>query len=322
MTPDQITDRKIRSLFERRAAAARPGDLAAAIVSDTRQRSQRSAGSVALRDEFDRRATLPRIIMLVAATVAVVGTAFGIGFGGGAPHAVPSPAAIAPLATDPRSQSPMPVQSDALIVASTPTGLVPGRLLPPGDGKATGFQMPFAYRNPEGSGLAVMHDWGVIVTFAAGTNDEFGRDPNGAAVPGSRGVSVSAFNGAFVHPCPGVDGGSSRIPIQVDPTGFLEDLEGVAGIGVVEAMPTTLDGRPAMTASIDPSRDRCETADFHVASGPSFHEYVMLSMPSRIWVTKIGEQTVVINAWAASREGLDRWLPTAEAFVQSMHFED
>ncbi|MFL5711429.1 MAG: hypothetical protein ACJ77W_06045 [Chloroflexota bacterium] len=318
MTPDQITDREIRSLFERRAAAARPGDLAAAIVSDTRQRSQRSAGSVALRDEFDRPATLPRIIMLVAATVAVVGTAVGIGFGGGGPHAVPSPAAIAPLATDPRSQSPMPVQSDALIVASTPTGLVPGRLLPPGDGKATGFQMPFAYRNPQGSDLAVMHDWRVIFTFAAGTNDEFGRDPNGAPVPGSRGVSVSVFNGAYVHPCPG----GSRMPIRVDPAGFVQDLERVAGIGIVEAMPTTLDGRPAMSASIDPSRDRCDTADFHVASGPSLHDYVMLSMPSRIWVTKIGEQTVVINAWAASREGLDRWLPTAEAFVQSMHFED
>ncbi|MFL5684292.1 MAG: hypothetical protein ACJ77O_14235, partial [Chloroflexota bacterium] len=191
MTPDQITDREIRSLFERRAAAARPGDLAAAIVSDTRQRSQRSAGSVALRDEFDRPATLPRIIMLVAATVAVVGTAVGIGLGGGAPYAVRSPAAIAPLVTDPGPTSPMPVKSDGVFPAATPASFVPGRLLPPGDGKATGFEIPFAYRNPERSGLAKIADWRVILTFAAGTTDEFGRDANGAPVPGSRGVSVS-----------------------------------------------------------------------------------------------------------------------------------
>ena len=45
-----------------------------------------------------------------------------------------------------------------------------------------------------------------------------------------------------------------------------------------------------------------------------------LTVPSRLIVTEVDGETMVIQVWAGSEAGLQEWLRTSAAFVDSIHF--
>ena len=45
-----------------------------------------------------------------------------------------------------------------------------------------------------------------------------------------------------------------------------------------------------------------------------------LTVPSRLIVTEVDGETMVIQVWAGTEAGLQEWLRTSAAFVDSIHF--
>lgn len=179
------------------------------------------------------------------------------------------------------------------------------------------FARPFEYRIPDASDLVLASASRGMLAFTTDGGDTYGRDTIGNPVPGARGVTIAAAQGAVTHAC----GGSSRVGVREAPLSFIDDLRALGGIGLGVPTPVAFDGRSAWSVAVDPEAGRCEAADFHTmgSQGPATG-YVRLSIPSRLTVADVDGRTVVLQAWAATEEELAAWLPDAAEFMSSVHF--
>ena len=186
--------------------------------------------------------------------------------------------------------------------------------------KAAFFARPVEYRVPSSSSLKLTSVFARLLTFNEGGGDVYGRAEDGSLLPGAREITISSANAAVTHPCPGGDGQPSRVPIREQPLPFLADLGTIAGIGFGEPVQVEFDGRPALAVTVDPAASRCPFGDFHVLGGALSSGYVLLSVPARLVVTDVDGMTIVLQAWAATKDDLDAWMPTATEFLDSVHF--
>ena len=207
----------------------------------------------------------------------------------------PGPLASAPTATRAATGSPNGTAS----ATTTPS--------PPRGSAATAlFIRPFDFAIPRASTIeltvesprlyAFTQPSGEIIHLPESSYAAYPRDPDGKLLPGVRGVTVASTDGAVTHPCPGTNGGPSRVPVVgARPRAFLDDLRRIAGIGLGEPSPTTIDDRPALAVTVDPGASLCDWGDFHVASSAIGSGYVVMNVPSRLWLVEVDGVTVVIQ---------------------------
>ncbi len=226
----------------------------------------------------------------------------------------------------------------ALLAGTVGAGLLVagGRQPPPPAQHFADFAVPFDFRPVEGVPTTTPIFGEGIVAFTMGgpstqappdggapAGDAYPLSDSGQPLPGTHGIVIAhpstGANGAYVHDCPA---GGVRVPIRLDPDGFVDDLQVVAGVAIRQRERTTFDGRPAVVADLDPSRYGCDYADFHTAgaAGGLSTGTVALKVPSRLIVTDVGGQTIALQAWAATPEELEAWLPTATRFLSGVHF--
>ena len=137
---------------------------------------------------------------------------------------------------------------------------------------------------------------------------------------GAWGITISSAEDAVAHPCPGANGGPSRVSVNGrDARLFLEDLRTIAGIEIGQPVDTTFDGRPAIAATVDPRANQCESADYHV-HGPGLGGYVQLRLPSRLLVTNVDGMPIVFQIWGSTATDLDAAMPAAASFLAGVHF--
>jgi hypothetical protein len=108
-----------------------------------------------------------------------------------------------------------------------------------------------------------------------------------------------------------------RYVLRRDPAGFLEDLRDRSHVPMGPIEPTVVDGRPAMTAAIEP-----QGWDLHFGErtlGLAGMGYTF-RQPSRLIVTAVDGQSVFIQIWTRDRKAFAAWLPTAMRFVDSIRF--
>ena len=134
-------------------------------------------------------------------------------------------------------------------------------------------------------------------------------------------VVFAVLNGSFTHDCREGSQGDHPSIRRGTPTEILEDLMAVGGVGIGAQSASTLDGRAAVAADIDPLRQRCETADVHLTPSLLGGDYVPLDRPSKLVLADIDGLIVGVQIWAERPEDLERWIPTAMQFVESIHFE-
>ena len=184
------------------------------------------------------------------------------------------------------------------------------------------FAQPFEYTVPATiDPAATMSETSVLWALAEGIPDTappYGSVQSDARETGARGVLVADVTQAFAHPCPGVDGGRSRVEVGDGPTAFVDDMQTIAGLALKDVSEATLDSRPA-TAARSGRKSKCETADIHLP-GFATPDRIELGVPSRIIVTDVAGSTIMVQAWAGTREALEAWLPIADEFIDSIHF--
>ena len=195
----------------------------------------------------------------------------------------------------------------ALLAASVGAGLlVAGQRqpLPPAE-HFTDFTVPFDFRPVDG----VPTDSAILDTGLV----EF----NVGGLPGRRGVVIAnPSTGAFSHSCPS----GARMPIRQDPEVLLDDLHAATGLTIRRREHVTFDGRAAVAADVDRSTAPCDYGDLHTAGGIFAGLSAPANTPSRWILTDVGGKTVVLEAWAATPEELEAWLPTATRFLDGIHF--
>ena len=187
--------------------------------------------------------------------------------------------------------------------------------------RITEFPRPFAYRELDPMPLTKVGVSGWMVAFTSSGDTAYPPIPrDGTFEEGAWGITISSAQGAVTHPCPGVNGGQSRVPVNGgDARLFLEDLRTIAGVEFGELVETTFDGRPAIAATVFPWVARCESADYHVYQS-GFDGYVQLRLPSRLLIADVNGMPIVFQVWAATANDLDAVMPAASSFLAGVHF--
>lgn len=143
-------------------------------------------------------------------------------------------------------------------------------------------------------------------------------------LPGSRGVVVAVLNGPVTHPCPPSATTERTVAMREAPAEFLADLRDLGGFPIGEITPTTIDGRPAIAASVpdDLPEAGCWT-EFHPTPFTGLSSpFVRLDIPSRLSVLDVDGLTVVIQIWATTEQDLADWADEfANGFVNSFEFD-
>ena len=218
--------------------------------------------------------------------------------------------------------APNPTASSAVAPPSAAaTANAPAR--PMGEAhRITKFPRPFMYRELAPTPLTKVSGPGWMVAFTSSGSTAYPsirRD--GTFEPGAWGITISSAESAVTHPCPGVNGGLSRVSVNGrDPRMFLEDLRTIGGIEIGELVDTTFDGRPAIAVTIDPGAARCDAADFHVNGASIGGGYVQLRVPSRLLVTDVDGMPIVLQVWASTSSDLEAVLPAATSFLDNVRF--
>jgi hypothetical protein len=193
--------------------------------------------------------------------------------------------------------------------------------LPP-KSTTTGFVPRFEYIIPIGSDLrpSAGGPTSQVIAWIAGpeprstTSDPRLYGDQQPETGSLRGIIVAAGKNPWSHSA------SGRFLLRTTPAGFLDDLRTTGEVPMGEVAETTLDGRPAMTARLAASVSN----DIHVTGSTigltGGAGYVLLNGPAHITVAEVDGWTLFILAWARSDEDLDAWMPTADAFISSMHF--
>jgi hypothetical protein len=183
---------------------------------------------------------------------------------------------------------------------------------------ASGFVRPFEYAIPAGwEPNVIIEDVPVLLLAEA----DAGYATLGTVQrpeSGSRGVLVADVTGGYIHGC-GTVGGSGRTQVGEGSEDVLIDIQAIGGLEFDDIVATTLDGRPAV-AAVSSSRGRCGTGDIHLDGLPSFQDYILLDVPSRLTLVEVDGRTIMVQAWAFTELDLEEFLPTAEQFIDSIHF--
>ena len=297
MTELHISDEMIREAFERRASRAAPLGLRGPILQATaaarrggRPRSIREGGA-SLR-------------LLAVAVLVTAGLAAGTIFPGG------------PLVTEQPTTAPVAEEPTTAPVADEPA-IATAR-----GATAVEYFRTFEYTADANIPLKTIdtrvNGRGALIAFTFADDEPYPSAGFGTIAPEAKGVTVSSAQGGQVHDC--VADGYSRV--REDPALFLLDLRRKAGIGLGETELITFDGRPARYVAVDPAANQCESSDFH-AKGyihGILQQPMRLTVPSRLIVTEVDGETMVIQVWAGTEAGLQEWLRTSAAFVDSIHF--
>lgn len=189
------------------------------------------------------------------------------------------------------------------------------------------FVRPFEYALPAASGLRPVAGgphraaiaWVVGPDLPPPSDDPVdggvlpdygGQRPDSGNV---RGVIVASGERAWSH-------AGGRFQIDPAPAAFVADLRDRFGVAMGPIVETTLDGRPAVTTVLTGTTGN----DIHVdepmtglATGP----FVLLDNPARLIVTEVDGETVFVLVWARTTADLEAWMPVADGFVDSIHFQ-
>ena len=292
-----LTDDLVRELFERRAAGTVPADLAATIADLTGAQPQRRHWWDRLRPTPGRSRRAPLVIAIaLLAAVAIGGAVFVVAGQPAEPESTPAP-------------------SPTELSATPPAPSLAGDLI-----HTTFVGRQLEYRLTPKLDLVRVEGSGSMMAFVPGGRPNYERTERGDVVSGARGIVVASTRSAVTHPCPMVDGGSSRVPVREAPEAFLEDLRAIGGAGLTDPMATVFDGRPALEVRLDLAANQCQAADFHVSGGGLGSGYVLLSVPTRLTLTQVEDWPIAVQVWAATDEDLEAWLPEADEFLKTIHF--
>jgi hypothetical protein len=135
------------------------------------------------------------------------------------------------------------------------------------------------------------------------------------AIGASRAIVVANADTAWSHGASG-----SRVRLGTTLEGLLEDIRDRSHLPL-PAEHTSVDGRPALTAR----SDRSGANDLHFSEkmlGLSGDDYIVFRFPMRLTLVDVDGSTMIIVAWARTADELADWIPTADAFIDSIHFID
>jgi hypothetical protein len=169
------------------------------------------------------------------------------------------------------------------------------------------FSRPFEYAIPVGSDLTPAASYSRIYRFA-GTG---------------HGVTVMAIRpDSVVHDCRTATPGG-RIPIYGTPAEVLDNLQVIGGMSFGPASPATLDGRPGVSADMDPRGNKCgPAADIHVVNGlTGSNNSVEMNVYARLILADFDGVVVGVMIWTADADEFDRWVATDMGLVNSMNFD-
>lgn len=180
----------------------------------------------------------------------------------------------------------------------------------PSPAEALSFDRQFTYALPANLGLDLDEASGGIYRFD-------GTD---------RGVAVVAFRpGTAIYECP--PGGrpegystSESAVISGTPTEVIENLRVIGGVGIGAQSSITWDGRPALSADIDPLRHVCEAPHIHLPELPLRRGALPLDVPARLILADVDGLVVGVQIWSEDAADLDEWIATAAGFVETIHF--
>ena len=113
-------------------------------------------------------------------------------------------------------------------------------------------------------------------------------------------------------------GDNERFRLDPRPAQFLPHLHETGNVAMGPIVETMIDGRPAFAADLPGTGGN----DIHVSpAGGLGGEYMSLGFPSRLIVSDIDGHTIFILIWARWGQNLTEWMPVAERFVASIHFD-
>ena len=307
MNDPRISDDMILEAFDRRARRATPMGLRGSILEATASTRQRRRpwrihnGGGSLR-------------LLAVAALLVAGLAAGTIFVG-SPLVAEKPT-TAPVAEEPTT-APLAEETTTAVVADEPVTVAAG-----GDSTTVEYFRPFEYQVDSTIPLKTIdtrvNGRGALIAFTVGADVPYPMANDGTIEPDTKGVTVSSANGAWVHDC--VGDGYTRV--REDAALFLLDLRRKGHIGLGETELITFDGRPARLVALDPVANRCDYSDFHAKNviHGILQQPMRLTVPSRLIVTEVDGETMVIQVWAGTEAGLQKWLQESAGFVDSIHF--
>jgi hypothetical protein len=322
-----LSDEAIHRAFQSRSAAGVPTGLASAIVAETARTRQRAAWPLRLRVPWSVPAARPMLLFTVISLAVVVGLFSVVG------GRVPTPTA-----------TPAPTASPSATPAATALVGTPGQ--------APDFRRPFSYVVPRGVTLETetLETEPTLLREAFGLIDLGGRPPASSPDVIGRGVRVIAIAKPVIHGCEDI----IRRRIRSGPAEFLEDLRVQNGTPLGTPTAATLDGRPALTATLPDNTKRpivetpvqtlmptqppgstptepgfvncppvpadAPNLDFHYRDGAGMTGWIPLFVPSQLIVADIDGLTVMVQIWAENQAEFDSWLPTAMELVDSIDF--
>lgn len=278
-----ITDDDIRAAFVRRAARAREEDLLRSIVSRTAATRQQRRWWRALD-----WSVVGRTLALAVVGALLIGLAL---FAGGNNNPLPE-----------TTESPQATAASPPATASSPPAASASPSSSPRRQRAGLFRLPFDYLLPVGTQLE--RYWPDAYAYRFGD--------------GAPWVTVGWATDAVVHACP--NGSEPRgVALSDEPRAFLSELDS-AGVGLGPAQPTTLSGRPALTADVEGVR--CDfPADMHLRGGLGGGQ-LTFDRPSRLIVASVGGELIVVQVAAETEESLAASMPLADEFISSIEFSD
>ncbi|MBA2719466.1 MAG: hypothetical protein H0U52_09545 [Chloroflexi bacterium] len=202
-----------------------------------------------------------------------------------------------------------------LLLAAFAALLVAGSPPPAPDGpraSTQAFNVPFTYSVSAAADLGVA-DGDLIIEFNTGPSAA------SAVLTGPRtgaGVLIASIATPVVH---GPDG---RRSIRSDPSGFFEDLAAWGHLTVGRARDATVVGRPARAADVGPRFGDCSTmpCDVHVTGG--LFQGFYLTEPGALFALDVDGEPLAILVWAETDERLAAFMPTADALLASIRFEE
>lgn len=178
------------------------------------------------------------------------------------------------------------------------------------------FVMPFRYQIPEGETEEVTQLGG------RGVYPMFGL------FRGAGNLTVFEVTGS-IHTCeledvPEPSGEPARLTEELgtDPTPFIEGLRDRVGINLGEIRPTMLGSQPAIETEIGPSDSSDCYPQAHLdgmgIGGLTYEPE--LRGPGKLIVARAGSRTIGVLIKAGDEAAYEKWLPIAQAYVDSFDF--
>lgn len=289
----RTTDDLVRSYFLDRASDGPPPDLLARSLSRTAVASQKRPWWTGLRQSLPqiglsaralRLAYVGLVTMALLGAFLLGGTLVGNPTDSPAPTASPSQATGVPIDAfiRPFEWTPMDPQADHRIVP---------------------------YRGPRDP---VAYHW---LDEASSISPDGGL--YGSQVVGEYGIAIASAANAQPSPCPDE---APPLYLRQSPTNLLFDLRAIGGAGIDPAGMWSLDGRQALFADLDPTRNLACARELIVNRHLGASEVLLLTLPSRFIVADINGETIIVQIWAQTAAGLVAWLPEATRFVDGIRF--